>query len=256
MFGGIIGDVVGSTRERHPLKTKKFLLVPEGSRFTDDTVMLVATAYSILTGLSYAKCYKKFGRKYINAGYGKSFKQWLESNSYKPYNSWGNGSAMRVAPIGWAFNNIKDVLSEAKKSAMCTHNHPEGIKGAQAVALCVYYARKGKKLTNIKYDIANRFNYDLNRSIEDIRRTYKFDVSCQGSVPESLISFFDSNNFEDSIRNAVSIGGDADTQASIAGAIAEAFYNKASLKLTTKISEMMPKEFLEIIVKFYEKYII
>lgn len=255
MFGAIIGDVVGSTRERSSVKSMNFELFPHGSRFTDDTIMSVATAYAILTGEPYSVCYKKFGRKYRKRGYGKSFGQWIDSDSCEPYNSWGNGSAMRVAPVGWAFNNIKDVLREAKKSAECTHNHPEGIKGAKAVALCIYLARNGKTKKEIKEIITKRFCYDLDRKISSIRKTYKFDVSCQGSVPEAIIAFLDSENMEDAVRLAISLGGDADTQASIAGAIAEAFYRKAPVSMIVETSKYIPKEFIYIVDRFYKKFV-
>ena len=165
------------------------------SRFTDDTVLTVAVAFSILNNVNYTSSIKNFGLRYPNAGYGGSFYRWLHSAESKPYNSWGNGSAMRVSPVGFAFNSIEDVLAEAKKSAEVTHNHPEGIKGAQATALAVYLARKGKSKAEIRREISERFAYDLNRTIDEIRPDYHFDVSCKGSVPEAMIAFFESKNY-------------------------------------------------------------
>lgn len=255
MFGTFIGDVVGSPYEKKPIKMMNFPLFSKDSRFTDDTVMTAATAYAILTQTSYAVAYKKFGRAYPERGYGRSFKEWLVSDSMEPYNSWGNGSAMRVSPIGYAFNSIKAVLREAKESACATHNHPEGIKGAQAVALAIYFARKGKNKIYIKKEISKRFGYNLQRKVNTIRKTYQFDVSCQGSVPEAIICFLESKNFEEAIRLSISLGGDSDTQAAIAGSIAEAYYHKAPVFMVTKTASIVPKHFTKICNNFYDKFV-
>ena len=223
MLGAIAGDVIGSVYEAHPIKYTDFPLFGRSSHFTDDTVLTVAAAYSILEKVDYATAFKTFGRRYPGAGYGSSFYQWIFSPDGRPYNSWGNGSAMRVSPVGFAFESIDAVLEEAERSASVTHNHPEGIKGAQATALAVFLARKGENTDFIKSKIEKRFNYNLNRTLEDIRPEYRFDVSSQGSVPESIIAFLESNNFEDAVRKAVSLGGDSDTMACIAGGIAHAF---------------------------------
>ncbi len=170
-----------------------------------------------------------------------------------PYNSWGNGSAMRVSPIAWAFDTEEKVLQEARKSAEITHNHPEGIKGAEATALAIYMARKGASKEEIRERIAKDFAYDLSRTVDEIRPTYKFEVSCQKSVPESIICFLDSNSFEDCIRNCVSLGGDADTMGAIAGAIAEAYYGIPK-EIETKVYGYLSDEFVYILKMFREKY--
>jgi len=255
MIGAIAGDIIGSVYEANPIKSTSFPLFSPHSRFTDDTVLTVAVAFSILNNVDYASAIKKFGLKYPHAGYGGSFYRWLHSVESKPYNSWGNGSAMRVSPVGFAFNSIKDVLAEAKKSAEVTHNHPEGIKGAQATALAVYLARKGKTKTEIRREISERFAYDLNRTIDEIRPDYHFDVSCQGSVPEAIIAFLESKDYEDAIRKGISLGGDSDTIACIAGGIAQAFYKEIPTEIILKVRKMLPEEFLTIIDEFNLKFV-
>jgi len=274
MIGAIIGDIVGSAYEWDSIKTKDFRFFSRKSFFTDDTVLTIATAYSLLQAYSlvqvsdnslvqvsdlnqqadYVTAFKYFGRKYPNAGYGGSFYNWLFSESNAPYNSWGNGSAMRVSPVGFAFDSVNDVLQEAKKNAEVTHNHPEGIKGAQATALAIFMARTGRSKEDIKQEITERFNYNLNRKSDDIRKKYSFKVSCQESVPESIISFLESEDFEDALRNAVSLGGDADTMACIAGGIAQAFYKKIPEKTVLEAKSRLPEEFIEIIEKFNKKF--
>jgi ADP-ribosylglycohydrolase len=254
MLGAIAGDVIGSVYEAHPIKSMDFLLVGRQSQFTDDTVLTVATAYSILEKCDYAEAFRTFGRRYPRAVYGGAFYHWLFSPQSGPYNSWGNGSAMRVSPVGLAFESIDAVLEEAERSASVTHNHPEGIKGAQATALAVFLARKGESKDSIKDDIEKRFAYDLKRPLVDIRPGYRFDVSCQGSVPESITAFLESEDFEDAVRKAVSLGGDSDTMACIAGGIAHAFYGKIPEDIVANVRERLPDEFLEIIDRFMEMY--
>ena len=224
MLGAIAGDIVGSIYEVRNIKSKDFPLFRDISRFTDDSVLTVAVANTILNNGNYGNNIKQYYRRYPYVGYGGNFIKWGESDSSEPYNSWGNGSAMRVSPVGSAFNDLETVLAEAKKSAEVTHNHPEGIKGARATAAAIYLARNGKSKQEIKSYIEENFGYNLNRTIEEIRPIYRFDVSCQGSVPEAIIAFLDSTDFEDAIRNAVSIGGDSDTISCICGGIAQAFY--------------------------------
>jgi ADP-ribosylglycohydrolase len=224
MLGAIAGDIIGSVYEARPVKTINFELFPSGARFTDDTVLTLATAEALLGDGDYAGAYRRYGRAFPNAGYGGSFFAWLFSEHAGPYHSWGNGAAMRVSPVGFALDTVEDVLTEAAKSAAVTHDHPEGIKGAQATALAVFLARSGESKAKIRSEIQGRFGYDLERSIDAVRPKYGFDVSCQGSVPESLIAFLESTDFESAVRNAVSLGGDADTMACIAGGIAQAFY--------------------------------
>jgi ADP-ribosylglycohydrolase len=221
MIGAIIGDIVGSRFEgmRHFPKHKNFSLFPSKTRFTDDTVMSVATADAILFDRPYRDVYKEYYTRYPKAGYGKSFKLWAKSPVKTPYNSWGNGSAMRVSPIGWAFNTATTVLEEAEKSASVTHNHPEGVKGAQSVAYAIWMLRIGADKEELEEEIVERFGYDLHPPIQE-----KWDVSCQGCVPQAFKAFLDSEDFEDCIRRAVWSGGDSDTIAAIAGSIAEPFY--------------------------------
>jgi ADP-ribosylglycohydrolase len=254
MFGAIAGDVIGSVFERFPIKTTRFPLFSPLSRFTDDTVLTVAIADAILKQNDYAAALKAFGRKYPAAGYGGSFYQWIHSSDSSPYNSWGNGSAMRVSPIGFAFDSADTVLSEAKKTAEVTHNHPEGIKGAQATALAVFLARSGNSKKELKQTISDRFAYDLNRSLDEIRPVYTFDISCQGSVPEAIIAFLQGKNYEEVIRNAISLGGDSDTLACIAGGIAQAYYQNIPTEIVQDVRSRLPEQFLSIIDAFNERF--
>ncbi len=254
MIGAIAGDIIGSVFEHNPIKKTSFSLFSPHSRFTDDTVLTVAVAFSILNKIDYASSFKMLGRKYPFAGYGMSFFQWLHDESSKPYNSWGNGSAMRVSPVGFAFDTIDEVLNEAKKSAEVTHNHPEGIKGAQAIALTVFLAKTGHSKLDIRTQIINRFGYDLERTLEDIRPSYRFDVSCQGTVPEAIIAFLESDSYEDAVRKAISLGGDSDTIGCITGGIAQGFYKKVSDDIVLSARNRLPDEFLRIIDAFSSRF--
>jgi ADP-ribosylglycohydrolase len=216
--------------------------------------MTLAVANKILKGCIYEKELQEFGRRYPKSGFGTNFKEWIFSNDPKPYNSFGNGSAMRVSPIAYAFNDLNTVLDEAKRSAEVTHDHLEGIKGAQAVAAAVYMARNGSSKEEIKNFIAGDFNYNLNRSIEDIRPGYHFDETCQGSVPEAIIAFLESQNFENAIRLAVSIGGDSDTIASITGAISEAFYKVIPEEIKNSVIKLLPDDLLNVLINFSTLY--
>lgn len=224
MLGAIAGDMIGSTFEAFNHKSKDFTLFRWGSRFTDDTVLTVAVADALLHRRDYGECYRQYFRRYPLAGFGKSFTLWAAVPGSRPYNSWGNGAAMRVSPVGWVHNHLDEVLAEAQRSAEVTHNHPEGIRGAQATAAAVFLARQGATKAEIKTCVETRFGYDLSRTLDQIRPYYRFDVSCQGSVPQAIMAFLESMDFEDAIRNAVSLGGDSDTLACIAGGIAEAYY--------------------------------
>lgn len=226
MLGAIIGDIAGSSYERTNLKSVAAPLFAKGSTFTDDTVLTVATADVLMNDGDYIETYQRYGRRFPSAGYGGTFRQWIFADQPAPYGSWGNGSAMRASPIGWACESIEHVLAEASRSAQVTHDHPEGIKGAQAVAAAVFLARTGSTKAEIKAYLAQTFLYDLDRTIEIIRPTYAFDLSCQGSVPEAIIAFLESNSFEHALRLAISLGGDSDTISSITGAIAHAFYRE------------------------------
>ena len=254
MIGAIAGDIIGSIYERWQIKTKEFPLFDDRCRFTDDTVLTVAVADAILAGRPYRQSLKKIGRQYPRAGYGGSFIRWLHSDDPLPYNSWGNGSAMRVSPVGFAFPSEEKVLRHAKMTAEVSHNHPEGIKGAQATALAVFLARTGIGKEQIRARIAEEFDYDLNRTVDGIRPGYSFDVSCQGTVPEAIIAFLDSGSYEDAIRNAISLGGDSDTLACITGGIAEAFYGGVPDDIREKVTERLTPDLLEIVKNFCRKY--
>jgi ADP-ribosylglycohydrolase len=254
MLGAIAGDVIGSVFEARPIKTTQFPLFSSGSCMTDDTVLTVATAHSILKGIDYATSLRYFGQRYPNAGYGGSFFRWLFDSQPAPYNSWGNGAAMRVSPVGFAFDSISEVLLEAKRSAAVTHNHPEGIKGAQATALAIFLARQRTSKEDIRGELDQRFAYDLDRNLDEIRPVYTFDVSCQGSVPESVMAFLESDGFEDAIRKAISLGGDSDTMACITGGIAQAFYKDVPQGIRLECRARLPEEFLQIIDEFNAKF--
>ncbi|MDB9314008.1 ADP-ribosylglycohydrolase family protein [Spirulina sp. CS-785/01] len=227
MLGAIAGDIIGSVYEANGTKNKHFqpLFAPQ-STFTDDTVLTVAVADTLLTQGNYTETLQNYTRRYPKRGYGGNFSRWAASNHPKPYNSWGNGSAMRVSPVAYGFDTLAEVLAEAKRSAEVTHNHREGIKGAQATAAAIFFCRQGKAKPEIRDYIETTFHYNLQQTLDEIRPQYSFDLSCQGSVPQAIISFLESVDFEDTIRNAISLGGDSDTIACIAGGMAEAFYGK------------------------------
>lgn len=253
MLGAIAGDIIGSPYEFNNIKSTDFPLFRGESRFTDDTVLTVATADSLLNNLSFSRAYREYYRRYPEAGYGGSFNKWAQSDSQEPYGSWGNGSAMRVSPIGFFYNSEKEVLEEAKKSALATHNHPEGVKGAQAVALAIYLARIGASKDHIIEQITSRFYYDISESIASVRSWYEFDVSCQGSVPQALRAFYESDSFEDAIRKAVSIGGDSDTIACITGGIAEAFYGQVPDFIEEEVYKILNKNLAAVVKEFQRK---
>ena len=255
MLGAIIGDIIGSVYERESFKSIDFELFTKDSCFTDDTALTIATAECIQKKGEYTEFYQTYGKKYPGVGYGGTFMNWIFSENPQPYNSWGNGSAMRVSPIGYMFDNLEETLMEAEKSAAVTHNHPEGIKGAQAIATAIFLAREGRSKLEIKEYIEKQFGYDLKRKIDEIRPSYKFDVSCQGSVPESIIAFMESTDFESAIRLAISLGGDADTMAAMAGSIAEPFYDEIPKFMIKECKNRLPDEFLKVIADFYDKYI-
>ena len=252
MIGAIAGDMIGSPYERYPTKSKDFGGMV--SSFTDDTVLTIAVADSILNDIDCAESIKKYARKYHNLPYGGAFRRWFNSRENEPYYSYGNGSAMRVSPVGFAYNTIEDVLFHAKRTAEVTHNHPEGIKGAQSTALAILMARQGAEKEEIREEISLRFEYDLDRNIDEIRPGYSFDVSCQGSVPESIIAFLDSDSFMDAIRNAISLGGDADTMACIAGGIAQAWYKEIPEHIVKAVREKLTPDLREILDQFNEIY--
>lgn len=261
MIGSIIGDIVGSVYEftPHNIKTKEFELFSPVGSYTDDSILTVATADWILHGGDVAHYYAKYAEKYPwpMGGYGGRFKLWavrtIMKNDYRPYNSCGNGSAMRVGPVGWAFDTKEEVLAKAKESAECTHNHPEGIKGAQATALAIMMARQKCGKEEIRTEIEKLFDYDLQFTCDGIRPTYEWGGTCQDSVPQAIVAFLDGEDFEDCIRNAISIGGDSDTIGCITGSIAEAYYGVPD-DIRDKAMDYLPEEFLGIIEEFENIY--
>ncbi len=254
MIGAIAGDIIGSVYERYPIKTKDFPLFDPRCTFTDDSVLTVAVAKAILYKKDYAVAIKEVGRRYPDCGYGGSFIHWLFSESSAPYNSWGNGAAMRVSPIGFAYDTAEHVLTEAERTARITHDHPEGIKGAQATALSVFLARSTQDKGLIRKEIRKRFGYDLERTLDEIRPGYHFDISCQGTVPEAIIAFLESGSFEDAVRNAISLGGDSDTLACITGGIAQAYYGGVPGFILKKVKELLPEDLWRIAEAFCNRY--
>jgi ADP-ribosylglycohydrolase len=254
LLGAIAGDMIGVPHEYTRRKSMEFELFTPASLFSDDTVLTVAVAEAILTDGDYGATIRRYGRRFPNAGYGGLFQRWLFSSEPKPYGSFGNGSAMRVSPVGWAFDSAESVLLGAEGSAVVTHNHPEGVKGAQAVALAIYLARSGLGKSDIRAEIQSRFGYALERSLDDIRPAYEWDVTCQGSVPESIIAFLESENYEDAVRKSISLGGDADTMAAISGSIAEAYYGGVPGEIRKEVKTRLPPDFWQVILDFSGKY--
>ena len=228
IFGAVAGDIIGSVYERFNIHTTDFQLISPFCHFTDDTVMTMAIAEWLLnepqTSEHLVASMQKWGLRYPHAGYGRNFKRWLQSPNPQPYESWGNGSAMRVSPVGWYAQSLEQALQLAELTAEVSHNHPEGIKGAQAIAAAIFWAREGKTKTEIKQLIQALFHYNLERTLDEIRPSYHFDVSCQGSVPEAIIAYLEGNSFEEVIRLAISLGGDSDTIGAMAGSIAACTY--------------------------------
>lgn len=251
MIGAIIGDICGSVYENHNTKDYNHILFHEHSRFTDDTVTMLAIADAIINNKCFINNLQEFGRNYPNAGYGQSFYRWIFDDSPQAYNSYGNGSAMRSISIGHIFNSIEEVLNYAKLSAEVTHNHPEGIKGAQAVASCIFMAKNNATKKEIKDFVQNKFKYDLSESFTDLNKNYSFDVSCQGSVPQAISCFLESVSFEDALRKSISIGGDSDTIACISCGIAEVFYKDISKEFIDKAISKLDEYLLNILKQFY-----
>ncbi|NLU32718.1 MAG: ADP-ribosylglycohydrolase family protein [Clostridiaceae bacterium] len=256
MIGAIVGDIAGSVYEWNNIKTKEFPLFSPECFFTDDTVMTLAIADGLMNGGSreaFIKAMKKYGRLYPYAGYGSRFGNWILTDDTSPYNSWGNGSAMRVSPVAWAFNTLSEVEEYAEICAAVTHNHPEGIKGARATAAAIFLARTGATREEIREYIEKQYGYDLSRTLDEIRPNYRFDESCQGTVPEAIIAFLESVSFEDAIRNAISLGGDSDTLAAITGSIAEAAYGIPK-DIKDKAMSILDDFLLNTCMRFLERY--
>ena len=254
MLGAIAGDVIGSVDEVVNVKTTEFPLFHEHCRFTDDTVPTVALADSLLHGAPYVDLLKRYYRAYPRAGYGGMFHRWAASGDSLLYHSYGNGSAMRISPVGFAFGTLEEVLEQAKRSAEVTHDHPEGIKGAQAVASAVFLARTGRDKVHIQAYLETAFGYDLGTPLDEIRETYEFDVSCQGSVPQAIRAFLESDDFEDAIRRAISLGGDSDTIACMAGGIAQAFHGGVPEGIAHRVDEILDEPLDEVSRRFTEAF--
>lgn len=254
MIGAIAGDIIGSVYEWNNIKTKDFTLFSPGCYFTDDTVLTVALADSILTGTPYEDNLKNYYRLYPDSGYGGSFLLWAMSRNSQPYNSWGNGAAMRISPAAYAYDDLDTVLQKAAEFTGITHSHPEGIKGGQATAASIFLARTGKTKTEIKEFIEKNFHYDLSKHVDEIRPAYEFDISSQGTVPQAIRAFIDSTDFEDAVRTAVSLGGDTDTLTCITGGIAQAFYGGVPDEIVNKVYEVLDNRLGRITRDFMEEY--
>jgi ADP-ribosylglycohydrolase len=255
VIGAIAGDIIGSIYEFDPRKTKDFVLFSDASTFTDDTVLTVALADTILNDGDYATAMKSWFQRYPDAGYGNRFYDWALSDSLEPYNSWGNGAAMRISPVGFAYDTLEKVLEKARAFTAVTHNHPEGIKGAQATASAIFLARTGASKQEIRSYIEKTFGYNVSRNMLTIRPFYRFNESCQETVPQAIISFLDSEDYEDTIRNAISLGGDSDTLACIAGGIAEAFYGRIPKSIEGAALTHLDSDMRKTVAVFREKYI-
>lgn len=253
MIGAIAGDIVGSVYEWDNIKTKEFELFSPKCFFTDDSVLTVALADTILTGTPYVENLKTFYRLYPNASYGGSFHSWARSSSTAPYHSFGNGAAMRISPVGFAYNDLDTVLAKAEEFTAVTHDYPEGIKGGQSTAAAIFLARSGKSKEEIRGYIEETFHYDLSRHVDEIRPTYRFDETCQGTVPQAIRAFLDSTGFEEALRNAISLGGDSDTLACITGGIAEAFYGVLEV-IEQQVYEILDQRLGAIVRKFVAQF--
>lgn len=266
MFGAVIGDIIGSTREFSHIKTKEFSLFPRGSEFTDDSIMTIAVGDALMDWMtdggdqhqSFTDVMRAYYRVYPSpkGAYGSGFVHWLSSKNPMPYNSCGNGSAMRVSPCALVARSLDEALDLAKQSAEVTHNHPEGIKGAQATAAAVYLAKTGAGKEEIRDYIREHF-YRLDQTLDEIRPTYRFNGTCQGSVPESIQAFLESTDYEDAIRNTISLGGDADTMGAITGSIAWAYYGRDGItpkmaELWKEASKYIPEELIERVIDFQD----
>ena len=262
MYGAILGDIIGSPYEfDQGYKTKDFPLFSRNSKFTDDSVMTLAVADAFLSLPPEAseveirrflvRSMQTYGQAFPHAGYGGMFRRWLKAPNPQPYGSYGNGSAMRVSSAAWLFDDLQTVRHMARLSAEVTHNHPEGIKGAEATASAIYLARTGSTKAEIKSYIEANFHYDLSRSCDEIRPTYRHVESCQETVPEAITAFLEGNSFEDVIRTAVSLGGDCDTLTAIAGSIAEGFYGVPE-ELKKQCRERLPEDLRKVLRRFEE----
>lgn len=255
MIGAIAGDIIGSTYELLNTKKKDFNLFRAMSRYTDDTVLTIATADCILQNGDYAEFYRKYCIQNQMRGYGSKFYFWAMFHKRQPFMSMGNGSAMRVSPIGYVANSLEEAMSLAELSASVTHNHPEGIKGAQAIATAIYLCNQNGSKEDLKEHMERLFSYDLSMSYEEMKENYKGGETCPLTVPQAIISFLDSTDYEDAIRNAIALGGDSDTLACMTGGIAEAYYKEIPKEIRERTLKKLPPKFITIIDEFTDKYI-
>ena len=253
MIGAITGDIIGSVYEHQPIRRTEFPLWSFGCRFTDDTVLTIAVAEALLRRRNYVEVFREYFARYPNTGYGGSFHQWARSLNPQPYGSWGNGSAMRVSPVGWFFDSLDDAVAEARRSAEVTHNHPEGIRGAECVAACIVQARHSSSREELRAMVEDRF-YRLQWTLDELRPGYSFDVSCTGTVPVAVLAVLESTDFESAVRLAVSLGGDSDTLACIAGSIAEAFYGGVPAALTERAKLYLTPALLKVVNEFEGRF--
>lgn len=255
LLGSIIGDISGSIYEgrRRNIHTTDFYLKNPRCHFTDDTVLTIAIADALLHNKDFTSYVRNWGQKYVGAGYGGHFIGWLLNRDAGPYNSWGNGSAMRVSAVGYYAQSLQEAMQLAESTASITHNHPEGIKGAQATAAAIYLARTGESKEYIRDFIERTMGYDLHRTCDGIRPTYTFDVSCQGSVPEAIIAFLESTDYVSTIKLAISLGGDSDTLAAIAGGIAHAYYKHIPEDIIAWAMDCLPEDMKKVITAFDEE---
>ena len=266
MIGSIIGDIVGSIYEFDNIKTKEFPLFQSRQEYTDDSILTFATADWLMNGGESGSYYLRYALEnpYPRGSYGTGFIQWVHlahRGIMEPYGSCGNGSAMRVGPVGWACSSKEEVLQKAQESAECTHNHSEGIKGAQATALCIFMARRGADKETIRDAISQEFGYNLSMPVNEIRNRYSWSgldgagdgATCQGSVPQAIVCALEANSLEDAVRNAVSIGGDSDTIACITGSIAEALYGVPQA-IRNRALTYLPEKFILIMNRFEERF--
>jgi ADP-ribosylglycohydrolase len=254
VLGAIAGDVIGSVHEWTATKTKNFPLFVRGSMFTDDSVLTVAVADWILRGNDLIDTFHQYVRSYPGRGYGSMFAEWARTLSRQPYNSYGNGSAMRVSPVGFAFGTMEEVLTRAGQSAAVTHDHTEGIRGAQATAAAVFHARTYRDKDKLRDFVTAQFGYDLGKRLDEIRPRYTFNETCNGTVPQALIAFLESTDYEDAIRNAISLGGDADTLACITGGVAEAFYGGVPRDIADSVIGLLDEKIVAVVDEFRQRF--
>jgi ADP-ribosylglycohydrolase len=255
VIGAIAGDIIGSVYEGHAIKSPDFQpLFHPRARFTDDTVLTCAVAEHLLDGGDLIDLFHDYHARYPHAGYGATFHRWASGREREPYGSWGNGSAMRVSPVAWAFETLEEVLDAAERTAAVTHDHPDGIKGAQAVAACAFLARSGHSKAAIGSYVTEMFQYDLSRSIDEMRPEYDFDVSCTGSVPPAIRAFLEGDGFESAVRLAVSLGGDSDTIACMAGAISDAYERGVPKEIERAALALLDDPLRALVLRFHERY--